>query len=448
MIDHKKKTAKVLYSIEERVQCTLKEIRLEGVSEKDKQSILKNLENQVGQPLNIVEIENDLERVLTHLHKRGYYFAEIENLSDTIIHYSINYTESRIHIKINSKQKTLFHSLHITGNKATSSQVIERENLMKSGEIITPDKLKDLEVRLSNLGLFSSIRITPQLKDSPSGNTIIEIHVQEKKFGTGEIAPGFRNDLGAKLSLNVVYRNLTGKNHSLSMKAEVNRRILLTGLDERRKKSGRHRLEGLLRLNYIWPYMTNFFDADFGLSFQRKRLSSFDADIWKVTPKISKQFTKFFSGAIKYQFEEIHQFDATELKDRETFEIGGVTTSLELDFRDHPILPRSGSFHSLSWEYASPLLFSKQQEDLEINFSRLVSRNRFYIPLNEQTLLAISLSGGHQINHAKEPQGHQDGRTRGTSPPSSFSVWTGSIFSEASQGMRRPFSLMGGISMK
>ena len=135
------------------------------------------------------------------------------------------------------------------------------------------------------------------------------------------------------------------KNHSISLKTQINRRLSLkSDFDRRRREANHHRIEGFTKLSYDWPALTRFFNGDMSFSFSRKRFTSFDADIWRISPQIRKQFTKIFSGAAKYQFERIRQFDATELKDQETFKIGSIISSIEFDLRDNSINPRSGSF--------------------------------------------------------------------------------------------------------
>ena len=373
-IEENRKRAKISYEIRKKWQCIVSDIKFINVNKELSSLILKGMKNAIGRPLDVVNIENDLNHALDVVYREGYLFANIKNFPEkNIVAYKANYKRAEIVIEFDLQDKIVFNSLIIKGNRKTKDSVIKRENQFKKGDVITPEKLEDFRKRITSLDIFSSVKIVPykiQNSSLPVGvsemNLLIE--VQEEKFGLGELAPGFRTDLGAKLSFDLAYRNLWGRNHLISLKNQVNRRFSLSELDSRRRDSGHHRIEALTHLKYTWPYLTRFFDGDMNLSFQRRRFASFDADIWKISPEIRKEFNSFFSSSLAYRFERIHQFDATEIKDQETFKIGGITPALQFDFRDNPIIPRSGALFSLSWEFANPYFLSKSDEKSEINF--------------------------------------------------------------------------------
>ena len=103
--------------------------------------------------------------------------------------------------------------------------------------------------------------------------------------------------------------------------------------------------------------------------------------------------------SLKYQFETIKQFDATQDVDNGYFRIGGLSPSLFFDNRDRVVNPRSGNYHGLSLELANPSLLSMEEDELEVNFLKFVSRNKFYYSFNGITL-ATALSVGYQRNLA------------------------------------------------
>ncbi|MCY4524121.1 MAG: hypothetical protein OXB84_05225, partial [Halobacteriovoraceae bacterium] len=271
-INTTKNTAHVYYEINEGQQCIVSDIELSDIPSETAEVIIKNMRNKVDSPINIVDMEADLDKALETVQESGYFFARIaDTSSEKLVSYQENYTKAKISLKFDIGHKIAFSSLIVNGNKHTKSVVVERENTLKRGDLITPGELKKLQRRISALGIFSYVRITPYLTNfhqSEIKEANLLVQVREKEFGSGEIIPGFRTDLGAKFAFKVAYKNLWGKNHAIALNSRLNRRFSLSELDERRRKSGRHRIEGLLSLNYIWPYLTNFFDGDIGLSFQ------------------------------------------------------------------------------------------------------------------------------------------------------------------------------------
>jgi len=103
----------------------------------------------------------------------------------------------------------------------------------------------------------------------------------------------------------------------------------------------------------------------------------------------------------RYQLERIAQFNATEEIDNGTFQVGAITPSLTYDLRNSQVNPIKGAFFNLSCEFANPYFLSQNNEDLTINYYKLISRNRFYVPFKNGTI-AVSMVGGVQENLEKD----------------------------------------------
>jgi outer membrane protein insertion porin family len=136
-------------------------------------------------------------------------------------------------------------------------------------------------------------------------------------------------------------------------------------------------------------------------AYQTRRFYSFDANIFRVNGTLTRDFTKRVSTSIRYQYEDITQYSATEEINNGSFQIGSLTPTLTYDLRNNQINATKGAFFNLSCEFANPYLLSQKESDLTIDYYKLVSRNRFYVPFKNGTL-AISLVGGVQQNLARD----------------------------------------------
>lgn len=398
------------YSVTEKQQVFLKKITISSVSPEEQTKIKSILANQEGTPLNILEMEKDLKNTVNYLQGQGYYFATITNLNaNNLLIYDKALTSTILNMEVVTDRLVCFNDTIINGNVKTKGEVIYREVNLKPGELITPEKLEDIKHKIASLGLFSSTKITPYMlfdgNAKACAKTNLVIQVKEKDFGLVELAPGYRTDLGEKLSASIAYNNLMGMNRALSLKTQLNRRDNLDGFDEGRRKENKKLLEYSFKASVTEPYI--FYDylktqVEFELSsaWQRKRFYGFDADILRFSPQLSKNFSKYLSSSIKYQFERINQFDATLLKDNDTFSIGGITLSSSVDMRDDPVNSRRGPYFNLSTEWANPAFGSMKTSDLEVNFIKIISRNKYYYPLNNFTL-AFSLGMGMEKNLAQ-----------------------------------------------
>lgn len=404
-------TLNVEYGIAEKQQVVVRNVVFSKISPELQTQLREILTNKAGEPFNVVELESDLKKIVIFFQSKGYFFANIANLnSNSFLSYDKSFSYVDIKPDVVLDRKICFNEAIVSGNAKTKTEVITREIEMNSGDLITPTKLELIRQRLSSLGLFSSLRISPYMLSTSDAedcaHTNLVIQVKEKDFGLGEVAPGYRTDLGAKFSTGLTYNNLGGMNRSISLKVQGNQRFTLNGFDDRRKSEDKRLLEYSSKVSFVEPYLFyNFLKSqvefELSSSFQRKRFYGFDADIFRISPQITKNFTKYFSSSVRYQFERINQFDATVLNDNDNFSIGGITPSVTFDFRDDPINTHKGSYFTLSSEWANPYFGSMKNADLEVNYVKVISRNKFYIPAGDFTL-AFSLALGYERNFATD----------------------------------------------
>jgi len=394
------------YRIKERQQVKVEKIIFDGVPLLFREKVRKTLSNKKKEPLNVLEVDNDIEKTIKFLKEKGYYFAISNKLkADEILKYDPNFTSAELLISVRLGDKVTYNNSLISGYSKTKKIVIDREIEFRKGELLTPEKVQKLKNRLSSLGIFSSIVIRPLLdKDTKNYNLLIQ--VQEKDFGTAFFAPGYRTDLGYKVSVGTNYNNINGMNRIGSLRAQVNRRTSYRSFDSRRQKEQKDMLEYSFRGNLTEPYFVpdlfgRRMEGDLGFSIERKRYYEFDADRFRIAPSLSKSFSEYFSASLKYQFERINQYDATSAINNDDFNIGGITPGISFDFRDDQVSPRRGSFFSLSVEFANPFFGSMDNDSIRVNYYKLVSRNRFYYPYKD-FVFALSVAWGVQQNFAND----------------------------------------------
>jgi outer membrane protein insertion porin family len=402
----------ISYRIRERSQVILTSINFEFEDEALRGEALALMKNKIGAPLDIVNLDTDINAINRLVQSRGYYFAEVDNADDEkFIVYNRGLTEAELNIGFESFKKTKLNSVIITGYDRTRYEVLRREVHLESGDFVTPQDIVRIRDLLSSLDLFSFVRVTPFVIEEDIDeyfNINLLIQVEEKEFGVAEIAPGYRTDLGLKFSTGITYNNLYGMNRSATLQAEANRRFSYGDFDARRRAEKNQLIEYLVRASFTEPYLfPDFFKTrlqfDMAAAIQRKRFVSFDADIFRLSPQVSKSFfQEKLTLSLKYQFETINQFDATNTELNDNFTIGSLTPSVTLDFRDDPLRPTRGTLFNMSWEFANPYFLSMDNDDLTVNYYRLVSRNYFYTSLTPSVVLAFSASGGVQKNFAKD----------------------------------------------
>jgi outer membrane protein insertion porin family len=405
------KTACVLtYLLNEKQQTFLKSLTVSGVPAELVQKYLPDLKNQVNRPTNLVELDQDLGFLLRKVKDEGYYFSSYQSLiPKEILKFNSNYSEASLNLQIENAKKTKIAGVFISGNVKTLQEVIRRELDFKIGDTLTPDIVERSLENINSTGLFSRVQVNPVIASDNSSDVIlanIVINVQERDSIVLETGPGYRTDLGLKAKAGASLNNLMGMNRTVSLISEANYRLTFDSLDNRRRVERTRITEYDIKAAYIDPYFIpqifgKALDWQVGLSSSRKRFFGFDADINKISNEFTKNINKKWSVALKYQLESIEQSDATESKDQGYFRIGSIAPTLSFDLREPKVNPRKGAHFTLSCEYATPELGSKDRNDLEINYYKLISRNKFYIPIYK-FVLASSVTFGQEKNLASE----------------------------------------------
>jgi outer membrane protein insertion porin family len=402
--DNGKKEVSVEYSIIEGQRAFIRNLTFDGLPQELEEKILLKISNKVGGAFNPISLADDLKLVANTLKDKGYYFGEITNINeDNLVIYSKSGADVDINIIVNSGPMVRLNRIIYLGNNKTRKKVLEKKILMEPGEIITPDKTRNFESNISATGLFNSVSVQP-VRHSSKVNTSTDliVKVNERDFGLVEFAPGYRTDLGIKLTGTISYLNIGGMNRAVTLKSQINQRLNNDNLDPTRRNQEIKFLEHNTSLTYSQGDIFNTsIDSATSGSYQRKRFYSFDADIARANLTLSRDITKKLSTSARYQIEDIVQTNATEERDNGSFQIGAITPTLTYDLRNNSILPVKGAFFNLSCEFANPYFGSQAEPDLTINYYKLVARNRFYIPYKFGTV-AMSLVAGAQKNLATE----------------------------------------------
>ena len=409
--DSDKQTSEVTYNITEGQRAFTRAIVFDGLPPEFEEEVLRSFRTKVGAYFNPIKFAEDVKFVSSFLQSRGYYFAEVTNATeDNIVTYSKSGADVEILIKVNAGQVIRLNRIIILGNSKTRKRVILKKANLEKGDLLTPTRTKEIETVLSATGLFTTVSVTPVKHNSKNLYSDLVIKLAERDYGLIEIAPGYRTDLGLKLTGTTSYTNIGGANRSVTVTGQVNRRISYAFFDDRRKKEKKKVLEYLLTTNFTQGDLFDTrVDYTLGVTAQKKMFYSFDADILRLNNTFSRDLTKRLSGSFRHQFEDISQYDASNERDHARFQIGAITPSLTYDYRNSTTLPLKGAFFNVSCEFANPYFLSQKTQDLEVNYYKLISRNRFYIPIKNGTI-AISFTSGIQQNLARDVVRGSDGR--------------------------------------
>ena len=108
--------------------------------------------------------------------------------------------------------------------------------------ILLPLALLNKFKKPSSFGIFSSATVTPFEigKQNDDGSIPVDLaFLKEEDSIQLILAPGYRTDIGVKLSTELKFSNFQGMNRNLIMKAQTNQRLDFNNLDSRRFREER-----------------------------------------------------------------------------------------------------------------------------------------------------------------------------------------------------------------
>ena len=345
-----------------------------------------------GESLNLVQLEDGLERMKREFRNLGY--LDIKVLSEKtnqLVTYSEKNQFAYLNFDLDEGARYHFSGFDLFGNEKTRSTVVEREFQLLPGAPLFENKILETEEHLRRLGIFSQENL--ELIDDPKENLgkRAKVSLQEAVPGNAGLGAGFRNDLGVRLFTEFSYANLWGLNHTWAFNLSGNRRI-----------NGYRFNEFSAEVSYIWPWVflgeTTFRPS---LTAEKRQYLPFDAETTALSASLERSLYKPFhlSGSLTYTLEQIREFNAQVATQNQQVLVGSVTPLLRLDFRDNALSPKRGFFALTSFEYANSFLGS-QSEPFPVSYGRLQLRTDYYFDFIPNFVWYLSVRGGWLKNFA------------------------------------------------
>lgn len=392
--NHDKSLVDVNLFYNEGVKTTIQEIEVLGNNVFSLQEVKDTLGIEEGEPFNIFSFEKGLRILKQKYEDVGYLKFDFNNGGKSIVSYTSDLTQVNLKIEINEGPQIILGDVIVRGNKKTKSKVLTREIPFEKNDVITRLNLQELEERLRELGLFSTIIIRTIERPSTDKVRDLLILVEENSPGALEFGPGFRTDLGLRLFARVSYQNLGGWHRGVFLQGVVNRRV---------PQENFKRLEYNLSLGFREPWFAGWpVTSNTTLSFFHRQFSTFDATVVRLSTEFSRDLTKNIEGLLEYSLEsidlkDIGESDVLDPSDEGTRIVGAIIPSLVFDFRDDKFNPSKGFRSKNSLELADKLMASQT----DVGYYRFTSTNSFYFPMMKESVFQVGVNYGFQRSNIR-----------------------------------------------
>jgi outer membrane protein insertion porin family len=179
---------------------TVDHVTLNGDLIKKEDEIRKLVDIEEGETYSQLIVSNNESRIASYVGKFCYSdaqvktFPEINDENKTVI----------LHMFVNPGPRVSVNQINITGNKVTKDVVIRRELRQFEGSWLSNEKIEQSKTRLSRLGFFETVDITPHKIAGSDDVVDIDVKVKERQVNSisGSIGYGTVSKIsfGAKLS--------------------------------------------------------------------------------------------------------------------------------------------------------------------------------------------------------------------------------------------------------
>lgn len=209
------------YKVSEGPQTLVDSVSFSGNVAFDAERLQRELAINPGVPFDPYAFDDGLEN-LRHLYNRGGY---IEAKITGAQHYPNGVSAAALSITVQEGTQYRVGQVFVQGNTRTDDEVVRRNLLVATGDLVNPDRLLATQRNIYQLGVFGAVVVEVLSKDPQARVANILVRVQEKRNGTVDFGLEVGSAEGVILSAEAAHKNLFGTARSLRGRAEVSYRF-------------------------------------------------------------------------------------------------------------------------------------------------------------------------------------------------------------------------------
>lgn len=310
------------------------------------------------------------QRKLEDYYKRnGYFTAEVTVSGDPA-----TAVDGLVPVVVTVKPGLLFHfdGSVVTGNSSVKTSFIQKRLNRLTGKTYDPALIDRQFRELMSTGLFSNLRITPEVLDQDEVK--LNVSVDEAKAREFGIGLGYASFNGGIVNLSYANRNLFGTGRPLTIDVEANQRGFQGQID------------------YSDPW---WFDSDYSFDLKLYAMTRFLKGYSKrelgVVPSVTRHLTEHLEVGAFVRAKVVGVYDVLiepeSLVGPDVYSVLAGGLSVTFDRRNDPAVPTRGYIFGAAVDFAPDGIS-------DISFLRGVARFSYYIPVTAKSSLALGVRGG------------------------------------------------------
>ncbi len=350
-------------------------IKLAGEFVVEKAELEKLIGIEPGEVFSRRRLNAASQRLTDRLGKEGYAFANVNPVPD------IDREERTVAITffVDPGARTYVRRINISGNEQTEDEVIRREIRQMEGGWLSPEKVERSRVRIQRLSFLSSVNIDTRKVPGTPDQVDLDISVKEQHSGSLMLGIGYSDTQGMMINASVSQNNFLGRGERIS--AEINTSSVNT----------------IYSFSHTDPYYTLDGVSRRLKAYYRETdtayttIANYTTDTWGASVNFGIPMSEYDTLRVGLGYENIsikttdYTPDSykTFLADNGSeFGLTRLTLGWTHDTRNRTVFATRGIIQSLSADMVAP--------GSEIDFYKLYSRTRWFMPLTDRYTLSLN----------------------------------------------------------
>ncbi|UYN95158.1 MAG: outer membrane protein assembly factor [Enhydrobacter sp.] len=181
---------------------------------------LDQLSLKVGSPADAAEILKTEQQILEQLRERGHALAAARP-REVVIDYAVK--EAYVTYVIEEGPLASMGPVRFSGTQEIDTKYLQRRVPFSQGEPYRPGRVNELRDRMTSLGVFNSVRVTPASQLEADGRLPIDVELRDRAQRSVGFGVAYETQLGFSVNAYWLHRNLFGQAESLRLATEMNR---------------------------------------------------------------------------------------------------------------------------------------------------------------------------------------------------------------------------------
>lgn len=371
---------------------------IEGNSVVSTEEILNLVSQLKGEPQNISDINDAIQKIQELYSSKGYILARVDSLSDD--------PDGTINIHVN---EGTIDRIMISGNEKTKDFIIARNILTEAGMVYNENLIREDLVRLYATQAFKDVKRDIEPSEKNPEKYDVTIQVEEQRTASFSIGGGLDSATGIFGSVGIADNNFRGLNQRVGLNMLAGSGVVLND------SAILNRMNIQAELSFFEPYflsadnslMSKIFFRDFG-SYQiplaiERRFGAEATIAHKV--KTNKHLTSTLSLGIENvnvsegdygQISALYAQHNIPISERAKQLEGGTFLSLSpgltYDTRDSAVNPRNGLIANLRMDEALAV------DGFDKTYGKITGSVRQYVPIGKKSSLSFTARAGGKMN--------------------------------------------------